>query len=132
MNKFGSGIHVLVKNDDGKYLVMRRKLNDDSDAGNWDFPGGGIHLGEQPFETAIRETLEETGMNIKLIRPLTQYALQYGETWSTESIVLAETNDKDVKLSEEHTEFKWVPWEELKDIEPKGTHLKAIEGLSLS
>jgi 8-oxo-dGTP pyrophosphatase MutT (NUDIX family) len=32
------------------------------------FPGGGIEIGETIQETAIREMLEETGLNVKLTK----------------------------------------------------------------
>lgn len=44
-------------------LMYNKKLN------KWLQPGGHIEGFEEPHETAIRETFEETGINIKIIGP---------------------------------------------------------------
>ena len=52
-----SGAIVLKK---GKILLYQRPK------GYWYFPGGGVENGETLEKAAVRETLEETGMKIKL------------------------------------------------------------------
>lgn len=68
--KFGCGIHGLVKKGD-KYLVLRRSPHDREDAGAWDLPGGGLEIGEQPFDGVLREAAEEAGISIRILYPLT-------------------------------------------------------------
>ena len=46
---------------DGKVLLQRR-----GDSHQWGFPGGAIELGETPEMAAIRETKEETGLDVKV------------------------------------------------------------------
>lgn len=36
----------------------------------WTFPGGGLHPGEQPAAAARREVAEETGLEVRIVRPL--------------------------------------------------------------
>lgn len=132
---FSSGIHALVKKGD-LFLVMRRSDLDDSEPGVWDLPGGGINWEEQPYEAAIREAHEEAGISIKLLRPLAVYATHFEEeknqdTWSIETELLADYVSGEVVLSVEHSEYKWLSLEDLKSLEPKGTHLqRAMENLS--
>ena len=125
MGGFSAGIHVLVQKD-SKYLVIRRSKADKQDPDCWDLPGGGIDFGEQPFDAAIREAKEEVGINIEIIKTLTFYAMPYLSTWSVESIVEGKYISGDVMLSHEHSEFKWVNEKELREIEPKNIHLKAL------
>jgi 8-oxo-dGTP pyrophosphatase MutT (NUDIX family) len=47
---------------DGKVLLTQR-----SDNGNWTMPSGAMDPGESLSATALRETLEETGVRIKLV-----------------------------------------------------------------
>ena len=49
--------NVIVVNDQGEILMIRRTDND-----NWAVPGGGMDLGESITDAAIRETQEETGI----------------------------------------------------------------------
>ncbi|MEK4236893.1 NUDIX hydrolase [Paenibacillus sp. FSL H7-0714] len=48
---------VLVKND--KVLLIKKARGPHT--GKWDFPGGSIEFGEEPYETLKREFWEETG-----------------------------------------------------------------------
>jgi 8-oxo-dGTP pyrophosphatase MutT (NUDIX family) len=66
INRIRSGALVL-KGD--KVLLLQRKR------GYWYFPGGGIEPGETVEDCAIRETMEETGIRIKLQQLL--YAREY-------------------------------------------------------
>ena len=53
--------NVVVVNDAGEILLIRR-----SDNGNWALPGGAMDLGESLPGTAVRETAEETGIDVEI------------------------------------------------------------------
>lgn len=53
--------NAVVVNDVGEILLIRRSDND-----NWALPGGAMDLGESLVDTAVRETLEETGVQIEV------------------------------------------------------------------
>ena len=53
--------NVIATDAAGRVLLIRR-----SDNGNYALPGGGMDLGESMTDTAIRETLEETGWLIEV------------------------------------------------------------------
>lgn len=122
---FKAGIHVLIKKED-KYLLIRRGEDDSEDPGCWDLPGGGIDFGEQPFAAAVREAKEEAGIHIEITKILALWGAAYQDKWSIETIVEAKYLSGDVKLSHEHSEFKWVNRQELREIESKGVHVKAL------
>ena len=48
---------VSLSPDAGEILLIRR-----TDNGNWAVPGGAVDLGESVAQAAVRETLEETGI----------------------------------------------------------------------
>ncbi len=50
----------------GEIILVRRRYQ--PRAGLWSLPAGFMEYGESPEETAIRETLEETGLRIELDR----------------------------------------------------------------
>lgn len=56
------GIGVMIQNEKGLVLLGLRKGS--HGAGEWSFPGGHLEMGETIFETAKRETKEETNLDI--------------------------------------------------------------------
>lgn len=63
----GSSVFVFNKSRKKILLVKRR------DIPIWVIPGGGIEPEETPKEAAIRETKEEAGFNVKIIRQIAEY-----------------------------------------------------------
>lgn len=53
---------AVVEGD--KILVVRRVAHDDTLAGEWELPGGGVDSGETIEQGATRELNEETGLEI--------------------------------------------------------------------
>ncbi|MBY8856483.1 NUDIX domain-containing protein [Nocardia sp. CA2R105] len=51
----------MVVDDSGRVLMQRR-----GDSGNWSLPGGIMEVGETLEGCAIRETKEETGLDIEI------------------------------------------------------------------
>ncbi|MBI2121278.1 MAG: NUDIX domain-containing protein [Candidatus Wildermuthbacteria bacterium] len=59
------GVKVLLRNKDGKYLLLRRSLEKYPEVeGRWDIVGGRINPGKTLFENLQREVQEETALNI--------------------------------------------------------------------
>ena len=56
-NSIVPSVNVVVVDDEGRILMIRRTDND-----NWAVPGGAIDLGESMVDAAVRETQEETGI----------------------------------------------------------------------
>jgi ADP-ribose pyrophosphatase YjhB (NUDIX family) len=60
-NSLVPSVNVVVTNDAGDVLMIRRSDND-----NWAVPGGAIDLGESMVQAAVRETREETGIECEI------------------------------------------------------------------
>jgi ADP-ribose pyrophosphatase YjhB (NUDIX family) len=56
---FTLGAFAVIRDDQGRVLLCHRR---DRDA--WNLPGGGVSSGELPTEAVVRETREETGLEI--------------------------------------------------------------------
>lgn len=57
--KRASNVNVILENDDGKALLVKANYKP-----YWTFPGGGVDAEETPKQAAIRETLEEVGIDL--------------------------------------------------------------------
>ena len=61
-------VQAVVRGDEGVLLTVR------SDLRGWELPGGTPEGDETPEETLIRETREETGLDVRVERPIGDYA----------------------------------------------------------
>ncbi|HEX6385968.1 MAG TPA: NUDIX domain-containing protein [Anaerolineae bacterium] len=66
----GVGAMVVVVRDDGRILLIQRNDHER----HWAFPAGFCDLGENVAHTAVRETLEETGLQVELERIVGVYS----------------------------------------------------------
>lgn len=57
--RFGSRTRILIESK-GKILLVKGTLGN----GKWSLPGGGLKRGEEPIAGVIRETKEETGIEL--------------------------------------------------------------------
>lgn len=57
-------VHVWIKNSDEKYLISQRSANRPNCPLMWECVGGSVTQGENSRQGAIRETLEEVGIDL--------------------------------------------------------------------
>ena len=107
-----SGIILFNENDNTRrYLLLNYPT------GHWDFIKGGIEDGENPHETSIRESREETGItDIEFIdgyEEEIEYFFRADNHDIHKKVIffLAKTNSTNVVLSHEHLNFLWLDYE---------------------
>lgn len=123
---------AIVRDESGKILILLRSATDVRRPIRWDLPGGHAESGETLEEALRRELFEETGM--KLTGAASKLLHAFSATFDGLSVnwlfFEAIVNDKQVALSSEHSEFKWVNIDqaiELIDYEPKRRALVYIQ-----
>lgn len=102
--KVKSAVAVIFK--DSKCLMGISKNADDR-FGKLCFPGGGIEKGETPYQTAKRETLEESGINVKY-QALPWFIL--GDQPSV-AFVLCKYIDGEIKPNHEFENLDWYNYD---------------------
>ncbi len=115
-NEKSCGIIIFKK---GRAKGARRYLLLHYEEGHWDFPKGHVEKDESEHETAIRETLEETGLSdldfVTGFRERIEYSYKrQGQTMRKEVyffLASSAQREKDVALSNEHVGYKWLPYE---------------------
>lgn len=62
------GVAVLCRSTNGRSLLMVLQGRPDEEP-SWAVPGGSREPGETPEQAAIREVKEETGLDVRIVRP---------------------------------------------------------------
>lgn len=122
------GVKVLITNEKGEYLLMRRSSYESGGAGKWDMPGGRIDPGSSLRENLAREVLEESGLTL-IGEPRVIGAQDIFTKDGTRHVVritYVGTAEGEPKLSDEHTEFVWVTLVEMKQLPDLDSYLKAL------
>lgn len=107
---------AIIQKDD-KYLILLRSPDAKAFPEHWDFPGGKLEPNEEPFSGIEREVVEETNLKIKAIDIIGVYEMELNK--QEEKIPLRFTIystkilSGEIKLSQEHLEFKWATKEEI-------------------
>ena len=96
------GIYILNGN---KVLLAKRAI--DPFKGYWDSVGGFIEEGEGPRETAIRETKEETGLEIEILEIMGAGKDKYGEQDTVVIGFVAKIKSGIPKPNDDVNELKW-------------------------
>jgi len=130
-----ASVMVILREERGGYsmlFIKRRECLSDLFSGHMAFPGGKMQKGDgNNLETAIRETREETGIDLKNngrilgelddVSPVNPEANHYVVT---PYLALVE-EDTRVKPNEEVAEFVWIPLSDFRN--EKTLEIKVIE-----
>ena len=122
-------VYAFIQKKDGSFLVIKRADND-SHPGTWEMPGGSLNFGEDLQDGIKREVKEETGLDVKVIKPVAYESAVMGSVLRKHKIrisFLAETltEGQSVYLSKEHQDYKWI-----KNLEDKNTSPFLIKALN--
>jgi 8-oxo-dGTP pyrophosphatase MutT (NUDIX family) len=114
---------AIVLNENNEVLLIRKRKPRTLPSGDvlaWSFPGGKPNDGESGYETAMRETLEETGHSIKVTeadklgaRTHPQDPNIFIEYWAG---TLIEYTPSLFTAHEEIEEVAWVPIEKMDEV----------------
>lgn len=104
-----------ILRDKDLFLIVKRNENDNLYPGAWEFPGGHLEDGETIKEGLKRELLEGIGFTDEFNPRITHY---YDEIKSKNGkliynleidfIINVDRSNLEIKLSNEHSEYKWV------------------------
>lgn len=126
--KSAGAIIYRIENNLPHYLLLHYTPSEKGKRGQWGFAKGHIEEGETEEQAACREIIEETGIkDLKIIDGFKEpekyffrkvYGLQgrarKKAPWIFKLVIffLAETKTREIKISDEHIGFVWLPFEE--------------------
>jgi len=108
-----------------KILVTQRNSASDHPF-QWEFPGGKVNQGETAEDCVIREIGEELGVEIEIQGSLVAVKHDYGFKKIELIPFLCIIKSGQIKLNE-HNDFMWVNFENLKEIDFAGADKKLIQ-----
>lgn len=117
--EISAGIVVYRRTLEGpKFLILYHGHN------YWNFAKGKIESEEKSFNTAIRETHEETGLaekDLRIVRNFKAYERFHfkrsgKQIFKIVIFYMAETTKREIKISKEHQGYAWFLYNEAKNI----------------
>ena len=104
-----------ILRDKDLFLVVKRNENDNLYPGSWEFAGGNLEKEETLKDGLKRELEEEIGFTENFNPIITHYFDELKERnnelihdLELDFIINVDSSKMDIKLSDEHTDYKWV------------------------
>ncbi|MGL1892595.1 MAG: NUDIX domain-containing protein [Spirochaetaceae bacterium] len=109
-------IYSILFNNNNEFLTLKYTN------GDWAFPGGHLESGENWKKALLREINEEIGVkdnSISIIHPIFIDNWQYDQKEYFGSVLFGKIYSNDIKLSDEHSEYKWVNQKSCRNLTPQ-------------
>ena len=113
--RFGLAVKAVIFDEQGRCLLIRRSNQCRNFVGKWEWPGGTVDPGEDFAPAVVREAKEETSLDVEItgLAGATQFEMP------AVNVVLLCMETRliagEVRLSEEHDDFVWVPLSDLEN-----------------
>lgn len=123
------GVKIVLKNKEGKYLLLRRSLVKYPEVkGRWDIVGGRINLGEPLLENIKREIREETALQLigtpkliaaqDILRTPGRHVVRLTYSGLTDGEVVLDINENDM--------YSWYTLDELSCLDDVDMYFKEL------
>ena len=124
------GASALIFDEAREKILMTQR----SDNSRWCLPGGGMDPGESASESCIREVMEETGLEVRVIRLIGVYTtpdmlIEYRDGNKIQPVTFsfeAEVTGGELGLSDETIDFGWYTVAEIDAMDTLEHHLTRI------
>lgn len=114
---------AVIRNNEGKYLVLKRSEREIAFPGMYTFPGGKVEDNDTVEETLIKEAKEEANLDLKPGKILLKdksFIRPDDQTVKVFSYLCEVENSDDIIISDDFTDYKWVSFEDLKNLSHVG------------
>jgi 8-oxo-dGTP diphosphatase len=114
---YGLAVRVLLTDQDGKILILKRSTDSKTNPGKWELPGGKVDQGESFDHALVREVYEETNLKISLEHVVGASEQNLHIIRAVHIIMSGRIVEGELSLSSEHEGYAWVKIETLPDYE---------------
>lgn len=117
-------VGAIIENEStGKILLLKRSPRADFSADIWEYITGRMNQFEEPELALRREIMEEAGIEVEIVKPISTYHIFRGEQVAENEVIgimyWCKTKSEIVKISDEHSDYKWVTIDEAFEMVPK-------------
>jgi tRNA nucleotidyltransferase (CCA-adding enzyme) len=112
---------IIVFHDPSKKILILKKHN-----GKYDLPKGHVEPGETFLEGALRECLEETGLDHRTNLDIYPYHFINIPSKKWLRFYLGFTSNSEIEISFEHDDYYWVSVKEAIDIFGEGNQFSHV------
>jgi 8-oxo-dGTP diphosphatase len=110
---FRLAVRAVIRDEQGRCLLLRRSNVCKAFVGTWEWPGGKADPGET-FDVAVRrEVREETGLEIELTGVAGAFHIEMAQQHLAVLCLEAKSTSGTLTLSEEHDQSAWAPLPDL-------------------
>ena len=127
MKSYGLTVRGIIKNDDGKILLLKRHPKSRTDPKKWELPGGKLEAGEFFTDGLIREIKEETSLECSVGDFAEAVQNDYPHKRTVQLIMYLDNVKGDVEISDEHTDWMWASMDEIINLEISTSLKKVLE-----
>jgi 8-oxo-dGTP diphosphatase len=114
---YGLAVRVLLTDQYGKILIIKRSTDSKTNPGKWELPGGKVNQDESFDHALIREVYEETNLKIELDHVVGASEQNLHIIRAVHIIMSGKIIEGELTLSNEHEGYAWVLMETLSDYE---------------
>ncbi len=107
----------LLKDDEGRFLMLQRSAKSKSWPLKWEFPGGKVGIGEHTTAALKREFLEETSLEITPLKRLLDFSYIEHDRTIDYKIFFVERISGYLAISDEHESFGWFTMSEMASLD---------------
>lgn len=92
----------------GPHILLQHRAPWSHGGDTWGVPGGARQRSESPDQAALRETVEETGLDVSRVRVLGHHVDDHG-AWSYVTLLARVDALLPVEPEQESVDVRWVP-----------------------
>ena len=115
MKAYGLTVRGIIKKNN-ELLVLKRHPKSRTDPEMWELPGGKVESGEFFTDALVREIKEETNLDVSVGDFCEAIQNDYSHKRTVQIMMYLENIEGEVKISDEHTDWKWATLEEIKTL----------------
>lgn len=114
---YSLAVKAVIMNEAGETLLLRRSPSNTSFVGCWEWPGGKVDPGEDFATAVVRETKEETGLDIEITGLAGATEFEMPKVHVVLLCMEARIRGRDrIVLSHEHDAWEWLPLDKLEGL----------------